>query len=241
MSFKNSLRDYFTFNRRERNGIFVLLSIIVVLLIYLSLSDRFYQDTPVDFSKFENEISNFEAQQKRMADSVPDEDSSENSERRSFGKKNASPPIPPFPLPPLQRERGLGGEVLELNSADTSALKELNGIGPAFAKRIIAYREKLGGFVNKEQLMEVYGFDKEKFDLVSSYVEIDVSKVKRININSASVDDLRKHPYCDKKSAVKIFMQRVDHGDYTDVQDIRKLNLADDAVFTKLVPYLSTK
>ena len=95
--------------------------------------------------------------------------------------------------------------------------------------------------MTKEQLLEVFGFDMEKYDLISSQITLDVSKVKRININSASVDDLNKHPYIDKKIAVKIFFQRVNKGNYSDVSDIQKLNLADEELYSKIAPYLTTE
>jgi DNA uptake protein ComE-like DNA-binding protein len=53
---KQFIREYFTFNKRERNGIFVLLSIIILLIIYLSIADCFIQDESVDFSEFEKAI-----------------------------------------------------------------------------------------------------------------------------------------------------------------------------------------
>jgi DNA uptake protein ComE-like DNA-binding protein len=95
--------------------------------------------------------------------------------------------------------------------------------------------------VKKEQLLEVYGFDKEKYDLIASQIEVDLSKVKTININSASVDDLKKHPYMDKKIAAKIFWHRVNKGDYKEVNEILKSNLVDEQTFSKLALYLSVK
>jgi DNA uptake protein ComE-like DNA-binding protein len=65
--------------------------------------------------------------------------------------------------------------------------------------------------------------------------------VKKININSASVDDLDKHPYIDKKTAVKIFFQRTGHGNYSDVSEIKKLNFADEELYAKIAPYLTVK
>ena len=67
---KRFLRDYFTFNRRERRGVLFLLMMIALLLIYLSVSTYCYKEKKYDFTKFENEITEFEKSQKQTADSL---------------------------------------------------------------------------------------------------------------------------------------------------------------------------
>ncbi len=253
---KQFFRDYFTFNRRERNGVFILLAIIILLLLYLSFSDLFFSQEKIDFTKFQKEISEFEASQKKATDSISESKKnyfsgnvliadSEETEKDSSSKKIFQP-----------REKKIyekknfvennyvkknSSITIELNSADTNSLKQLKGIGSSFAKRIIKFRDLLGGFVKKEQLLEVYGFDQEKFDAISSQIAVNLSTVKKININSASVDDLKKHPYMDKKAAVKIFWHRVNKGNYSSVEEIRKSDLVDEQTFTKIADYLSVK
>jgi competence protein ComEA len=75
--------------------------------------------------------------------------------------------------------------VVEVNSADSAGLTKIYGIGPAFASRIIKYRNRLGGFYSKEQLKEVYGLDAEKYAEVREQVRIDPAKVKKVNVNTA--------------------------------------------------------
>ncbi len=86
-------------------------------------------------------------------------------------------------------------DVLELNSADTLQLQELRGIGPAFARRIVAYREKLGGYYAKEQLMEVYGFSAELYEKVKNQVKVNPSLIKKIDVNAYDIGYLKRHPY----------------------------------------------
>jgi competence ComEA-like helix-hairpin-helix protein len=131
--------------------------------------------------------------------------------------------------------------IVELNSADTTELQKIKGIGSSFAKRIVKFRDMIGGFVRKEQLLEVFGFDEEKLDVISSQIIIDISFVKKININSASVEDLRKHPYMNKKAAVAIYMHRVNNGDFKSVQEIKELNFVNDSLYTKIVSYLKVE
>jgi DNA uptake protein ComE-like DNA-binding protein len=219
-----------------------------LLILYLSFSDYFFSNEKTDFSKFEKEIASFEASVKQAEDSASsahekyfnaeneDDDSIQIAAKYPVRENKQEKPEKRFENKFPKKDASV---TVELNSADTTSLKQLKGIGSAFAKRIIKFRESLGGFVKKEQLLEVYGFDKEKYDMIVSQINIDLSGVKKININSASVDDLHKHPYIDKKLAVKIFFQRVNHGSYSDVSDIEKLNLADDEVYSKIAPYLT--
>ena len=247
---KQFIRDYFTFDRRQRRGVFILLSVILLLIFYLSFSDLFFPKERTDFSKFEKDITAFEASVKQAEDSNSSSrknyfstekwnDDSVQVLVKHFAKGNKydnQKKIVENKFPKKDAE-----VIVELNTADTTALKQLKGIGTGFAKRIVKFRESLGGFVKKEQLLEVYGFDKEKFDAAAFQLAVDVSKAKKININSASVDDLNKHPYIDKKIATKIFWHRVNKGDYKEVQEILKTNLVDEQTFSKLAPYLTVK
>lgn len=84
---------------------------------------------------------------------------------------------------------------LELNTADTTGLKTLRGIGSVFASRIIRYRERLGGYHSHEQLNEITGMDSLKQSLLKMQTSIDPSAIRRININEADETELRSHPY----------------------------------------------
>lgn len=85
--------------------------------------------------------------------------------------------------------------LVDLNLADSAALDALPGIGGWFASRIIEHREALGGFSYKEQLMDVYRFDKEKFDGLSDLVEVSSEHVRPYPLWELPADSLCKHPY----------------------------------------------
>ncbi len=85
--------------------------------------------------------------------------------------------------------------MVDLNSADSATLEKMKGIGPATAARIIRYREFLGGFYNKTQLLEIPGITHQQFIVFEPALLADTSKIKKININTSTIDQLNRHPY----------------------------------------------
>lgn len=129
----------------------------------------------------------------------------------------------------------------ELNSADSAALVNVRGIGPAFARRIIRYREKLGGYSDLNQLLDVYGIDSTRFLQIERNLSVDQSLIKKININSASIDQLRAHPYLDYFVAKAIVDKRIQKGAYTHVSQIMEIPLVYEALYLKIKPYLTVE
>ena len=128
--------------------------------------------------------------------------------------------------------------LIELNVADSTQLTTLKGIGPFFAKTIIKYRNSIGGFVNKQQLMEVWKFDQEKFDEIEKFITVDASKIKKVNINTCEAADL-KSTYIKWNVANAIVNYRKNHGKYSSLEDIKKTDLVDDETYRKIVSYLT--
>ena len=138
-------------------------------------------------------------------------------------------------------KKAKSGEVIELNGADSAKLTELKGIGPSFAIRIIRYRNRLGGFFRKEQLKEIYGIDSLEYTDIQDQVSIDPGKVKKININTISFDQLRIFPYLNYKQANAIVQYRVQHGSYNSIADMKNIVLLDEGILRKIEPYLAFK
>lgn len=129
---------------------------------------------------------------------------------------------------------------LEVNTADTTELIALPGIGPAFARGIVKYRDRLGGYRSMEQLAEVYVL-RDKPDALARLNELlvlDTLMVARIPINTCEVEQLAAHPYAGWKVAKALVAYRAQHGPFRAVADIRGCALIDEAVFRKLAPYL---
>lgn len=127
---------------------------------------------------------------------------------------------------------------LDLNSADSTAMTALKGIGPVLASRICKYRNQLGGFVSSEQLKEVYQLPQETYNQLLDYVWIDSSNVKKININFASIDDLKRHPYCKYANARKIVDYRSANGNIQSLESLVTDSVIDSTTFKRLSPYL---
>ena len=97
---------------------------------------------------------------------------------------------------------------LELNAADSAALVSLRGIGPWYARKILDYRERLGGFVAKEQLLEIDGIDAERFAGFSEDIVVDAGRVRQLDLWHASDSVLARHPYLCAKGARSIVRYR---------------------------------
>lgn len=129
--------------------------------------------------------------------------------------------------------------IIEINSADTLQLDEIRGIGVTFAKRIAKYRERLGGFYKKEQLMEVYGLDSAKFIEIKDQVKVNAAQIKKIDINTATFDDMKNHPYLKYKQINAIIQYRKQHGQYNAIDDLKKVIILSPQTIQNLAPYLS--
>jgi len=288
----SKFREYFTFTRSERNGILVLLFIIIVLIVSLQVSELFFKRQKVDYSAFEKEIDNFISSiQKQDADTLhsyifcdtikaeyflfdPNTVSETDLQKLGFSQKlikiwmnfrnkggkfydkddvkkiygltdSVFKKIEPYITIPekpykenLYKDKTYNNSqksiyqdnkypkktttAIDINCADTTALCTLPGIGPGYAKKIIKYRDKLGGFVKKEQLLEVFGFTQDMYLKIETLVFINVSEVNKINLNNADFKQLIRHPYFKKNLINKILEYRKIQGKILNLQEIVK-------------------
>lgn len=130
-------------------------------------------------------------------------------------------------------------EKFDLNLADTTELKSVYGIGSKRARRIILFREKLGGFIYAGQLREVYGLDSAAVEqlLKRTFVAENFDPVK-ININKATDRELSTHPYISPVIAKAIVAYRFQHGNFAGVAEIRNLQNLKKEEADKIIPYL---
>ena len=131
-------------------------------------------------------------------------------------------------------------EPFELNSAAAEDFMQIRGIGTAYSMRIIRFREKLGGFSSKDQLYEVYGLDSALVDSLLLYTSLEPSKAKprQLDINAASYDSLKAHPYINWRIAKLIVAYREQHGPYDSVGLLKKIKIMRPKNYRKMAPYL---
>lgn len=125
---------------------------------------------------------------------------------------------------------------LEMNSAKASEWMSLKGIGKIYAKRIIEYRNRLGGFSAAHQLLEVYGIDSLLYQSISFRLKVNPQLIRTININSASLQELASHPYISWREADLIEKFRKEHGPIVKLSDCKGLS---QTWRLKVAPYIT--
>lgn len=128
---------------------------------------------------------------------------------------------------------------VDIATADSAELTKIGGIGPAFASRIVKYRNRLGGFYKKEQLLEVWGLDSAKYDQIKDQILISSGNLKQININTCTFDEFRNFPYLSYKQMNAIINYRIQHGNYKSPEDLSKIAILNTDIIQKITPYIS--
>lgn len=128
--------------------------------------------------------------------------------------------------------------VVNVNEADTAALIALPGIGSKLSARIISFREKLGGFYSVEQVGETYGLPDSTFQKIKFRLQVEGTAIRKINLNTATKDELKEHPYIRWKLANVIVEYRNQHGSFKTLEELRNIVLIDETTYQKISPYL---
>lgn len=155
---------------------------------------------------------------------IQEQEVRDNHSERSYKVKNEVNSSPPNIL---------------INSADTTAFRSLPGIGGKLSARIIAYREKLGGFYTVDQIREVYGIKDSVFQLIKSRLQCDSLLIRKININTVTPDELKAHPYIKYQVGNAVIQYRSQHGPFSNEEDLMRLHVMSEDLLQKLRPYIS--
>ncbi len=143
---------------------------------------------------------------------------------------------------PMRKNPRMSNRVImldDINTADSARLEDVYGIGPALARRIIRFRERLGGFVRISQLTEVYGLDTTVIQSIARQFEVRPGFQPRIiRLNNASKEELGQHPYIRWQAASAIVAYRVQHGPFDSLEQLRQLPFVKDDWIDKIRPYV---
>ena len=242
---ENRLKSYFAFTKSERIAIITIVSMIVIILVikYLIIKN------PPRRDYFKHNLDSIVARREFVMDSIRAADSIERDKKM---KKDKACLVPTGNSSKKQKtkqevtrkdntcvvhheERAV--TIVDLNTADTTILKQLPGIGSAFAKWIVEYRTKLGGYCESEQLLEVYKMDTARYEGIKDYVKIDSIFVpNKLRINSDAFKVLLKHPYLEYEDVKKIVNHREQKGFITSWQQLK--TIVGDAINPRLKNYV---
>ena len=128
--------------------------------------------------------------------------------------------------------------VLEINQADSAQLEKLPMIGGFLAKQIVAYREALGGYYSLTQLLEIKYLKEDTWEKLHGQWACN-GKVKTIQVNTADLETLAKHPYLQWTQAKRIIHYRQAHGPFTTKDEIKMAKAIPDSMWTRIIPYLA--
>ncbi|AKD55332.1 helix-hairpin-helix domain-containing protein [Spirosoma radiotolerans] len=143
------------------------------------------------------------------------------NDRPAYSERPAKPVLQPF----------------DINTADTAQLIALKGIGATLAGRIVKFRDALGGFVSTDQFREIYGLDSLALTELQTFGKIR-SSVRKIPVNTASAEELDRHPFLSRRQAQIIVNYREQHGAYTSAESLKPIRVLDAKTIEKIAPYL---
>lgn len=302
---KAAIKSYFTFSKKEWNGMLFMFVLIVAVIISPYVFDYFHQDKPVDFEKLHAAFAKLKeaaderpAYRKKEFNILDDEEKSDRAASKlfdfnpnqlavaqwrklglkdyqikviknyeskggkfykkedlkkiyvikaadyarlaphlRFAEKVYTERSTNFQVADNLEKKAAPSVIVDLNKADSAQLTEISGIGPAFASRIIKYRNRLGGFIKKEQLMEVFGLDSAKFIAIEKQVEINSKGLPKRNINNAVFEDLKRFPYLNYKQINAILQYKKQHGNYRSIADLSKVAIMNEEILRKIELY----
>jgi competence protein ComEA len=154
---------------------------------------------------------------------------------------NATTINTPSPTAPKSTFTEKTSKPIDINKADTAEWKSLKGIGSYYAKKIVGFRDKLGGFYSVQQVAETFGLPDSTFQTIKPFLLVNTAAIKQINLNSATVDELKAHPYIKGTIAHVIINYRNTHGEFKSLEQLQNIGAIDEELYRKIAPYLTVK
>ena len=128
---------------------------------------------------------------------------------------------------------------IDINRATAEEWQQLKGIGPGYSKRIVNFREKLGGFASVGQVGETYGLPDSTFQQILPNLQLS-PVFRKINVNEATLEELKGHPLISNFQATVLLNYRLQHGAFSDLNSLKKIGTAfKDNDWERLEAYLA--
>ena len=231
------IREFFYLQKSDRKVILVLLGIIVVALgvIFVTGEEEDLSNvlTPSDTLKSEKKRDTTRYFRERtktvyVRTKVIYRDTAfRRAAPHRYAASDSAAPIYPVKIGK--------GEFVVLNTADTAALKTIPGIGPYFARKIVSYGQRLGGYVSVDQLDEIEGFPLD----AKEYLVVENARPEKLNVNHLSLSELKRHPYINYFQAKAITDYRRLHGPIRSLDDLRLSRDFPPEAIARLAPYVA--
>lgn len=216
------LKIYLGFSGKEAKGFLLVIPILLLFSMLPTLLRLIKnKDAEVSFIRYQDRLDSLEI----------------------LSAKLVSSPLPTFnpqDTVKLSRNQSQAAELnrLPLSQADSVILQIVPGIGPGTAGRIVKYREQLGGFHSKAQLLEVYGLKEETLAALWDFFEFDSVVSRKIRVNTAGLEEFAAHPYISYGAAKVLVAYRNQHGSFTSTDDLKKIKIFKEVWIQSLTPYL---
>ena len=234
------IREFFYLQKSDRKVILVLLSVVVIALGIIFLTGG------------ENETSNALVSADSIDNSTPSKHHRDSFHKKPYRERTVyvrtkvvyrdtayqrghrltdaeHDSVVAHYQPKIRR-----GEHIVLNTADTTALKTVPGIGSYFARKIVEYGERLGGYVSVDQLDEIEDFPLD----AKRYLVVENPSPRKLNVNRLSLNDLKRHPYLNFYQARDITDYRRLHGPLRSLDDLRLSKDFPQEAIDRLSPYV---
>ena len=237
-------KDFFYFSKREKQGILLLIVLLGGIFIgrLLFAPSQTQTNEPLIEAEILNvqekvqaatliPISSESVSQPDVSNHTPD---TEKAEKRTYYQQNNNDEQSKY----TKTEKYPPGTVIDLNMADSLSLKKVPGIGPVFAKRIVKYRNLLGGYYKVEQLQEVYGMYVEMYEKITPYLKVNSDSLRYIPVNTISLNKLKSHPYIGYDQAKAIINLRKKNGKIENISELQLLEDISETDLQKIEPYL---
>lgn len=239
---KYQIYDYFGFSKAEANGVIVLLFLLVTFLLFPQALRLYNKHKCCNEAKDEEDIALLE----RMIGVLESQNLLTNEYPQATSQHSPCQVI----VDQASRDNRINKhssnnkitQPFDINSADANQLNQIRGIGATLSKRIVKYRDKLGGFISKNQYKEVYGLQSAVIDRLEKYTYIvSTFKPRSVCINTSPFKALVSHPYILYKHAKSILAYREQHGHFAAVEDLLVLPCIGKDDLEKMKPYLTVE